>query len=369
MSEQILIVGGGIVGLSTAHWLIERGASVTLVERGPIPCPLASSTDHHRMIRMFYGSNTGYGARMPEALRAWRALWSALPGSEGDYYAATGVLALSQTLDDYTDISRKAMEQVGVPFERLTPSELASRFAFLDPSAADYGLLAEGGALMSNRIMIDLAHSLRGRGATMMENSYATEIDPDRARVTLADGRGLEADRIIVAAGVDAARLCPWVSVPLLFRRSVIVYADPPPDLRGAWAQAPCWNDFGGDSDLWGIAPVQGLPVKLGDGALGSSDPDDSNREITKREIDHIMAAYRPWFRDIDRFNVRWGQANYWTLAPEYRFVLQQEGRALLISACSGHGFKFGALTGRDIAEHVTGELSFEVAAQRIAGR
>ena len=63
----IAIVGGGIVGLSTAYWLAKAGHGVTVVERGPIPNPEAASADHHRLIRFSYGDEVGYAARMAEA--------------------------------------------------------------------------------------------------------------------------------------------------------------------------------------------------------------------------------------------------------------------------------------------------------------
>jgi sarcosine oxidase len=38
---KILIVGGGIVGLSTARAALARGHEVVLFERGPLPNPQA----------------------------------------------------------------------------------------------------------------------------------------------------------------------------------------------------------------------------------------------------------------------------------------------------------------------------------------
>ena len=53
---KITIVGAGIAGLSTAWSLTKAGHSVTLIEQGPIPNPLAASGDHHRIIRRAYGN-------------------------------------------------------------------------------------------------------------------------------------------------------------------------------------------------------------------------------------------------------------------------------------------------------------------------
>ena len=60
---KIIIIGGGIMGLCSAWALRRAGHQVALYEQGPIPNPLGSSFDQHRLIRYTYGAMTGY-ARM-----------------------------------------------------------------------------------------------------------------------------------------------------------------------------------------------------------------------------------------------------------------------------------------------------------------
>ena len=73
---QVIVVGAGIAGLSSAWSLTKRGHQVTLIEQGAIPNPLAASGDHHRIIRRAYGKASGYGRAITEAYRAWDELWS-----------------------------------------------------------------------------------------------------------------------------------------------------------------------------------------------------------------------------------------------------------------------------------------------------
>ena len=65
----MVVVGGGIMGLASAWALRRRGHDVALYEQGPLPKPLASSYDHHRLIRFTYGAMIGY-ARMVVAAYA-----------------------------------------------------------------------------------------------------------------------------------------------------------------------------------------------------------------------------------------------------------------------------------------------------------
>ncbi|MEO1530752.1 MAG: FAD-dependent oxidoreductase [Pseudomonadota bacterium] len=373
---HVIVVGAGIVGLSTAWALRRRGARVTLIEKGPIPCPTAASADHHRMIRRAYARNPAYATRMDEAFAAWSRLFADFAdaglGRPERFYAARGVLTLSERPGDFGDETRQLFDETGTQYERLDgPAAIADRLPMLDTVALAsntlFAMLSEGGALMGNRIMTALADLLRGQGVEIHELSPVLAIDPGTPAVTLADGRVLSADLVVASAGAGMPGLTPGLSGHLGFQRTVIAYARPPEDLAEAWENAPCWSFLGGEGVLWGIAPVDGLAPKLGCGALGRLDADDTDRQITPAETAQIMAFYKGRFRDIERFVPVFAQANYWMLAPEERFMLRREARLIAVSACSGHGFKFGALSGEDVAAAVLGTESVEQVAARMA--
>ncbi|MXU64198.1 NAD(P)/FAD-dependent oxidoreductase [Oceanomicrobium pacificus] len=362
---KAVIAGAGINGLSTAWALVQTGWTVEICESGPLPNPRAASWDRHRLIRPHYAESPGYAARMPDAFAAWDKLWSDLGTS---HYVERGILALSRVPGDWTETSRAAFDASGQTYDLLSASEVAERYPMLDPDGVRFGLMTDrGGVLLSDRIIADLIAWLRVRGVTFHDKRPATGVDPASGRLDTVAGP-LQGDLAIVATGVGLpALLPPDLDLPLEPRRTVVVYLDPSDDLAALWADAPCWVDLGGTDDLWGMAPVGDIPMKIGYGLhTGPGDP-VKGRTVTPADTEAILAAYRGRFRGIDRFTVRETIANFYLMAPDARFLLHHDRRAVWLSADSGHGFKFGPLTGLDVARAAESG-TWDATARRMAG-
>ena len=81
--QRIVIVGSGIFGVTAAIELRQRGYRVSLLDPGPLPHPLAESTDISKAIRMEYGADEEYMSLVERCIEGWRAWnvewWSARP--------------------------------------------------------------------------------------------------------------------------------------------------------------------------------------------------------------------------------------------------------------------------------------------------
>ena len=366
---HVAVVGAGIAGLSTAWALTTRGHRVTLLEQADtIPNPAAASGDQHRIIRRGYGSADGYAALIGEAYEAWEALWSDLGAR---HYVQTGVLTLSQWRGDEADEIHAGYDRLGIDHERLTPSQAAARFAFLDPDGfAEAAVAPEGGVLLCQRIAAGILQWLGTRGAVVRAGARVAALDSDQGRLVLETGDVVRADRVVVSAGGWTTKLLSQFAPILATKRTFVAYAEPPADLRSAWAAAPVILSVGGDSEAWGIPPVAGTGLKFGSGTMRyDADPDMPRpaEEATGRDL---LGAMGPPLGRLADYRIADLRGCVYMFTADERFFGVRLGRAVVVSACSGHGYKFGAATGRRVADAVeTGDdvtLSAWLRAERL---
>ena len=166
---NVIVVGAGIAGLSTAWSLVKAGHLVSIVEQGRIPNPLAASGDHHRIIRRAYRAGTGYGRLITEAYEAWDEMWADLGESHLD---PRGFLCISREPGDKAEEYRQGLEEGNYAFELLDANGAAERWPFLEAGSFRYAYFSpEGGALHCRKIAAGLVKWLRANGANVYEKS------------------------------------------------------------------------------------------------------------------------------------------------------------------------------------------------------
>lgn len=357
------------MGLSAARALVRAGRRVTLVERGPVPNPLASSMDRHRLIRFMYGPNHGYAAMVAEAFPAWERLWADLGRI---HYVPTGQLLTGPMDDPWVAGSRRSLRALDIALAEYDRTTIRRRFPLVDAQAADYALYSPtAGALLADRICRDLVAWLDEAGVDLRPGTEVLDIDPERGRIRLADGTWLEGEPLVVTAGVWTGRLLPGLAPRLTPSRQAVLYVEPPAGLAGLWQTTTMLTDvLAGEapSVFYAVPPVGGAPVKFGDHCFSKSGDVDAGRTATPDEIARVMAAARRRLRDADAYRITEARTCFYTLSPDERFIAEATGPTITLAGFSGHGFKFGPLIGERFAEVIAGRLTFATFRDWLAG-
>jgi glycine/D-amino acid oxidase-like deaminating enzyme len=363
---RILVVGGGITGLSSAWALRRDGHDVTLFDQARLPNPKGSSVDEHRLIRFPYGARPGYTRMVAEAYESWERVFADIGERP---YAATGSLVMSSRSDGFLRESADCLASLGHAPLWLDRGELARRFPTLDASrVAAAFTLESGGVLLASRIVEALARRLRETGVWVREETPVARVDLGAATVELGDGATVSADALVVAAGPWVTRLVPDLQATLTPSRQVVVYLTPPDDLAAHWSISPLILDLAPEAGFYLVPPVLGTGLKIGDHRFSLPGDPDRDREASLEEAKSVASLAASRLRDFARYQIARAKTCFYTVEKDERFVVRSEGRGLVVSACSGHAFKFGSLIGERVADTVAGRWDVNRLARWIGG-
>ncbi len=195
---RIVIVGGGVIGLSAAYYLAQRGAAhVTLLEKDAVGA--GSSSRAGGIITGHLWSKTGVDARKV-SLRLFQELSDELR-NYGYEYQAVGCLNLFSPAD-WPERAKllPLYDESGVPYEILDAAEIRQRWPLLTPEADAIGLFDPlGGYSEPDDYIPALEQRCRDLGVDIREGATVTGFVKKAERVTgvLANGVLLEAERVI----------------------------------------------------------------------------------------------------------------------------------------------------------------------------
>jgi glycine/D-amino acid oxidase-like deaminating enzyme len=203
VSADVVIVGGGVMGLFTAYHASARGASVIVLERGRIGDPATASYGRTRSFRNDY-LDVAYGRLAHEAFGLWSDFERATGSAVLVRCGCLNIAKASVTPDlegTYAQQSLETLRQLGLETESFDGEALRRRYPFLD---ADLGHLdVDAGVVDLAAVTRALRGALDERGVRIVEGfDGALDEFPARSLVVTA-GHGTNA----VLAGLAGCEL------------------------------------------------------------------------------------------------------------------------------------------------------------------
>ena len=316
--SEIAVIGAGIVGLATAYELAERGAAVTLYERG---APGSGQSGGESRIFRHAHDDPRLIAFAREALAGWRT-WERRFGA--DLLAADGVVALGPAVETRLPLLQRA----GVAARPLTAGELQERLPLLAPWSGPAMVDEDGGVIRTRAAVGALVAAL---GERLVRDEVVAVLPSGELH---AGGTTARYERVVVCAGRETPALA-GLTLPvrerLHTRLSYPVRGEPP-------ARLACVQD---DRGAYGD-PLPGNATY----AVGLDAPPDEER--TTAYVAEALTGLEP--RPVEARNC-WITELPWS--PD-AFAVWEAGAVLAVAG--SNLFKHAPALGRELARAALGE-------------
>lgn len=332
---KVAVVGAGVMGLSTALALVQRGHAVTLYDQFPPGHTMGSSHGNSRIVRRDY-PDPFYTRIMVEGYPLWSEINKLLGG---DIFFESGLLYFGAQSDPDLISLQSGLRENGIDHQTIRKDQ--SVFPALQLQAGEWGIFNPGaGWAHADRFRAKALSYCLEKGATFVQESVNK----------LAELRS-QFDRVIVTAGAWAKEM---FSLPVTVNCQTFAYLEVPnPEAHG-----PVFIESG-PHGIYGFPPESSTSnlIKFGVHSPGPEiDPKDDERPVDpeKAELLRDFAQRRFGIKNPNLVSV---QACLYTNTSNTDFIWgEPEPGLFFASPCSGHGFKFGPWIGERLADFAEGK-------------
>lgn len=390
MRAELLIVGGGIMGLATAWRCARRGrGSVLLLERKRFGA--GSSGRSGAILRTHYRDREL--VRLAHASLAEYAGFEARTGTSLGFHRSGVITLAGPTQPEWQERVRAnvaTMREVGVEVELADAARLRALLPgaiVRDGSLASYEPAA--GFVDPARTLAAFAARARKRGAELREGVEVQELRLERGRVVGArtSAGEVECAQLLVVAG-------PWTRA--LFARHGLEFPLKVVRPENIYLGVPELGSIPGRArTLRGGHPVV-IDLELGSYARCEPELQRTRAGRVDYDVDHVLDDPDTLDEEVGAEMKRWARATLAERWPSYAhrpdagglaawYTLTPDAQALIgpvrgveglwiASGFSGHGFKLAPSIGEGLAQMLHGEpvTAFDpafFAPERFAGR
>jgi sarcosine oxidase len=370
MTPDVIVIGLGAMGSATLYELSRRGVRALGIDQFAPPHRLGSTHGRTRIIREAYFEHPLY---VPLVRRAYE-LWDELQEVSGKtLFRPTGGLMIGPPDGVLVAGARRSAVEHAVPHELLTADEVRRRWPVYDPPE-DHAALFEvrAGLLLPEACVETYLDLARRNGAAVRADERVQSWRARGGAVTVVtNAHTYTARRLVVAAGAWLRELVADLTLPLVVERQMFHWFRPSsrPELHAA-ARCPLalW-EFERDR-MVATFPDLGDGVKVGVHHEGeTTDPAAVRRDVTAEEDADARALLSRLMPDAAGPLVE-SRVCLYTNTPDHDFVVDTHPahpEAVLLSPCSGHGFKFASVIGEIAAELTArGESPFDLSPFRL---
>ena len=229
LSAEVVVVGGGIIGASTAYYLAKEGAEVMIVEADDLASGASGACDGFLYLQ----------SKMPgphlELARESLALFPEL-AVELDMdieYSRCGSLILAKTADELKALRAgvKKMKAAGLDVELVTEAELKKLAPAVSDKVKGASLCRDDAQVNPTLLTLGFAKKAVDLGASILVNCRVENIVimNDRVRELKTSEGSIHTRRVVCAAGVGSNQIGKMaiIDIPVMPRKGQILVTEP----------------------------------------------------------------------------------------------------------------------------------------------
>ncbi len=357
------------MGSAISYQLAKQGAQVVGIDQFTPPHTLGSTHGESRITRLAIGEGWQF---VPLAQRSHK-LWREIEQQTGGYLLHTcgGIIITPEGQPNHLHAQRdflgntfSAADAFGIAHERLAAHEIVTRYPQFVLAGNEVGYFEPTAGYLKPEACVQAQLQLAEKYGASLRFGEAVQTIARRDGHTLVEtncGR-YAAGTTIVAAGAWTPRILPTMDGRLTVRRQLLAWFA----LDGSVSYAP--EDFPVFIWLWGTGAndaFYGFPEIGVDGRVRAikvaaeqneveTTADTVDRNVTPAEIaamfEHHVAGK---LQGVTGRCVKAATCLY-TSTPTANFIIDRLPHAadtIVVSACSGHGFKHSAAIGEAVAQ------------------
>lgn len=345
----IALIGLGITGSAIAAHFSARGYIVTGFEQYAPAHDQGSSHGENRLFRRVPAE----GARYVEMAARAAELWPIIEQQSGrTLFTPNGCMDIAAQGEDWAERSYNLARDYDVHAQRLSIAQAAEKLpVFNFKKGMEITHVPSSGILKAEETLLACHDIARKNGAALQFKTRVLVVDPVSKKVT-TDKATHKFDHIIISAGAWVKTFMP--AIPAVIEKSVLGWFGA--DI--ATSDLPGFSYKNGRQGFYGMPGLDGESIKIGPArqhnVIEALEP---KQAILEKDKVVLAAAIQNYTQHLD-VNVARFDSGKITHLPEGEFLFtrhEDNADILIVSPCSGHGFKYAPVYG-EIAEEMFNE-------------
>lgn len=367
---DVIVIGGGIIGLSSAYYLLKSGKNVLLIEKSHIGAGASGACDDMILLQ---SKKPGIALQMAlESLEMYEGLSSELDFNV-EFETRGGMILIEN--DKYLHIMEAYVEQqrgYGLDVQIISRKELLKKQPYVCEGVVASTYSDKDSQANPLRTMRGFLKKGRGMGLEIRKGAVIKEIDyvQDRWKLFLEDGSYVESQYVVNAAGAWAPEIGKLIDIdiPILPRKGQIAVTEQIPRIgeTNVWSAEYIISKFRPDAvklkdDLHSALGIGFSLAQTCDGnyLIGSTrEFVGFDKDTTFKALNIIVKQAADFFPILKNVHIIRSFAGFRPATGDGKPIICEVGNRPGFYIAAGHegdGIALAPITGRLISDMING--------------